>query len=204
MTDPRAHPRVRELPERHPEQWAAATRHPFLDGVRDGTLPAAVLDTWLVQDAAFVADLLRFQSRLLARAPRPAQRVLAEGALALVDELDWFEQLAAGRGLDLSAPPLPATTAYAALLDDLDAAPYADAVGCLWVVERVYLDAWSAAAPGAGDCAALVEHWTAPGFTAYVEGLEAAADAAGGPDDRRVAEVLDREAAFWDVAAARP
>ena len=56
---------------------------PFLDGVRDGTLPPAAFDRWLAQDALFVADLLRFQARLLARAPRPAQAVLAAGAVAL-------------------------------------------------------------------------------------------------------------------------
>src|SRR3712207_927117 len=69
---------VADLPSRSPDAWRAATRHPFLDAVRDGTIPVAAFDTWLVQDARFVADLLRFQARLLARAPRPAQAVLAE------------------------------------------------------------------------------------------------------------------------------
>ena len=32
-----------DLPSRHPARWAAATRHPFLEGVRDGTLPVAAL-----------------------------------------------------------------------------------------------------------------------------------------------------------------
>ncbi len=90
--------------------WARATRHPFLAAVRDGTLPDGAFDTWLVQDALFVADLLRFQARLLARAPRPAQAVLAGGLVSLVAELDWFEEQAAARGLDLHAAPLPATS----------------------------------------------------------------------------------------------
>src|SRR3712207_9581992 len=77
---------VAELLFRHPDAWRAATRHPFLDAVRDGTVPVAAFDTWLVQAARFVADLLRFQARLLARAPRPAQAVLAGGLVALVDE----------------------------------------------------------------------------------------------------------------------
>jgi thiaminase/transcriptional activator TenA len=180
--------------------WTAATRHPFLDGVRDGSLPVEALDTWLVQDARFVADLLAFQARLLARAPRTDQAVLAGGALALVEELDWFERLADARGLDLSAPPLPATLAYRALLERLDAAPYADAVGCLAVVERVYLDAWRSALPGAPAYAELVEHWTTPGFAAYVDALEAAASRAGATDAALVAQVLRQEAAFWQMA----
>jgi thiaminase len=188
------------------QRRATATRHPFLDGVRDGTLPVAALDTWLVQDALFVADLLAFQARLLARAPRPAQAVLAGGAVALVEELDWFEGLAADRGLDLSASPRRATREYALLLQRLDAAPYPDAVGCLWVLEQVHLDAWASASPGAQRYAELVEHWTTPGFAACVAALQALSEQAGPPDEDLVGQVLDQEAAFWQMAleAAAP
>jgi thiaminase len=41
---------VADLPLRHPDQWARATRHPFLGGVRDGSLPRAAFNTWLAQD----------------------------------------------------------------------------------------------------------------------------------------------------------
>ena len=190
-----------ELPSRRPALWLAATRHPFLEGVRTGTLPPGALDTWLVQDARFVADLLAFQSRLVPRAPRHAQRLLAEGVVALVDELAWFDDLAARRGLDLSTSALPATLAYAELLHRMDAAPYADAVGALWVVERVYLDAWTSARPGDGDHAELVEHWTTPGFADYVAGLEKLAGERPA-DEQLLVEVLHQEAAFWDMALA--
>jgi len=188
------------VPDADSELWTAATQHPFLDGVRDGSLPVEALDTWLAQDAVFVADLLRFQARLLARAPRSDQAVLAGGAVALVEELDWFERLAADRGLDLAAEPLPATLAYRELLQRLDTAAYADALGCLQVVERVYLDAWRSALPGAPAYAELVEHWTTPGFAAYVDALTAAAERAGRPDEELVAAVLRQEAAFWTMA----
>ena len=179
-------------------RWAAATRHPFLDAVRDGTLPDGAFETWLAQDALFVADLLRFQARLLARAPRPAQAVLAGGCVALVEELAWFEDLAAVRGLDLAVEPLPATRDYAELLERLDTTDYANAVRCLWAVERSYLDAWTSALPGAAPYADLVEHWTTPGFRAYVEDLERLAG--DGTDDELLAAVLEQERAFWDMA----
>jgi thiaminase len=184
----------------HPSAWERATRHPFLLGVRDGTLPAGAFDTWLVQDHHYVGDLLRFQARLLARAPRAAQFVLAAGSLALVEELAWFEELAASRGLDLGGRRLPATVAYRELLDRLDAAVVPAALTGLWAIERVYLDAWTAAAPGSPEYARYVEHWTAPGFAGYVDGLAAAADALGGRHDDVVLEVLDAEVAFWDTA----
>jgi thiaminase/transcriptional activator TenA len=186
--------------------WQAVTRHPFLDGVRDGTLPAAAFDTWLAQDAHFVSDLLGFQARLLARAPRPAQAVLAGGAVALVDELAWFDRQAAERGLPAGATRLPATEGYAALLARLDALEPGTALTALWVVERSYLDAWSWAAPGAPEYRGFVAHWTTPGFATYVAELERAADGVGGDPDPGtvavVADVLSAEVAFWDMAVA--
>lgn len=182
--------------------WTAATTHPFLDAVRDGRLAPGAFATWLAQDALFVADLLAFQARLVARAPRPAQRVLAGGVVALVAELDWFDALAAHRGLDLDVEPLEATRDYADLLAALDAAPYPEAVTCLWALERVYLDAWTSALPATGDDAEVVEHWTGPAFEAYVTELErlAAAAAPELADRRLLLAVLHQEAAFWAMA----
>ena len=191
---------VTDLLQRSADDWARATRHPFLTAVRDGTLADGAFDTWLVQDALFVADLLAFQARLLARAPRPAQAVLAAGAVSLVAELDWFEEQAVARRLDLGAAPLPATSSYAALLERLDTAAVPTALTALWTIERTYLDAWSYAAPGAPAYREFVEHWTVPGFAGYVADLEAAADGAGEPDGAAFTEVVAAEIAFWDRA----
>ena len=191
---------VADLLARHADAWGRATRSPFLDAVRDGTLPDASFDTWLVQDAHFLGDLLRFQARLLARAPRPAQAVLADGCVALVTELDWFGRVAAERDLDLAAPQLPATIAYGDLLYRLDVADVATALTALWAVERAYLDAWSGARPGADRYRPFVEHWTTAGFAGYVAALETAADAAGPADDAAFLEVAGAEADFWGMA----
>ncbi|WP_040338940.1 TenA family transcriptional regulator [Candidatus Blastococcus massiliensis] len=191
---------VTDLLVRHADAWHRATRHPFLDAVRDGSVPAAAFDTWLVQDAHFVGDLLRFQARLLARAPRPAQAVLAAGCVSLVEELAWFEEQAVVRGLDLGGPRLPATEAYAELLERLDTADVPTALTALWTIERTYLDAWSSALPGAPDYREFVEHWTVPGFAAYVTALQEAADDAGPADDGTFLEVTEAEIAFWQTA----
>jgi formylaminopyrimidine deformylase / aminopyrimidine aminohydrolase len=182
----------------HESLWAAATRHPFLDAVRDGTIADTAFDRWLVQDALFVADLLTFQARLLARAPRRAQATLAGGCVALVAELDWFGEQANRRGLDLAAAGLPATLAYRVLLQRLDLEPYDAAVTALWVLERVYLLAWSSAASESSRFGEFVEHWTAPEFAEYVDALGALAD----PDlhEELVGDVLSHEVEFWDMA----
>jgi formylaminopyrimidine deformylase / aminopyrimidine aminohydrolase len=150
-----------------------------------------------------VGDLLRFQARLLGRAPRSAQAVLAAGAAALVDELTWFEQHADARRIDLAAPPGPATQAYGRLLELLDDAEFPVALAMLWTLERAYLDAWSFAAPGAGTYRDFVAHWTTPEFAAYVSALEAAVDDTCTPGanlDAPFIEVVQAEVQFWDMA----
>jgi formylaminopyrimidine deformylase / aminopyrimidine aminohydrolase len=189
-------------------QWDAATRHPFLRAVGEGT--ASTFGVWLAQDALFVADLVVFQARLVARAPRSAQGVLAQGVVGLVAELDWFDIQAASLGVNLEVAPMRATRDYQALLSELDEERYARAVVGLWVLERVYLEAWRYAASygRAGPYAAAVANWTDPAFASYVAALEELADAALAQEaDDAVKDVvravLAHEVAFWDMAEQR-
>lgn len=197
-----------DLLERHPAAWREAIRHPFLDGVRDGTLPAGAFESWLAQDYLFVADLLAFQARLLARAPRPAQAVLAGGLVALEAELGWFESKAAERGLVLEAPRRSTAAAYRDLLTRLDGEPYPAGIIALWALERAYLEAWKSASPGHPDYREFVEHWTTAEFADYVAGLEEAASPALGTSSENergraevaFLEVVGIERDFWNMA----
>jgi len=198
--------RAAELPSRHADAWRAATRHPFLDGVRTGTLPAQAFAAWLAQDYRFVSDLLPFQARLLARSDRSGQEVLAGGLVALVAELGWFERQAQERGLELSVPRGSVTAAYRDCLDELERGPSEVALLALWALERAYLEAWRSAAPGDADYREFVAHWTTPAFAGYVAALEAAADEALGPAHQRAAEaaflaVARLERDFWAAGA---
>jgi thiaminase len=189
---------VLELLERYQVPWRGGIRHPFLDAVRDGTLPAGAFEAWLVQDYLFVGDLLVFQSRLLARAPRVAQAVLAGGLVAVEAELGWFEDRAVERGLELGAPRHPTTVAYRDFLFGLEREDYAAGITALWALERAYLEAWRSAAPGHPDYREFVEHWTTPEFADYVAGLEKAAGSALESGAER--EWDGAEAAFLEVA----
>jgi formylaminopyrimidine deformylase / aminopyrimidine aminohydrolase len=178
--------------------WTAAVRHPFLDAVRDGTISDAAFDRWLVQDALFVDDLVTFQARLLARAPRSAQSVLAGGCVALVAELDWFDVKAADRGVDLNQPALPGTLAYRRFLHRLDDVPYAAAVTALWALERVYLLAWTSARSERSPFVEFVDHWTVPDFANYVDALGDLATP--GEHGDLIEKVLTLEVGFWEMA----
>jgi thiaminase/transcriptional activator TenA len=197
-----------DLHARYAEAWQNATRHPFLDAVREGAIPPAAFGAWLVQDYHFVVALLTFQARLLGRAPRAAQAVLASGLVALEAELTWFEAQARDRGLRLLIALHPVTRTYNDFLADLDAQPYASAITALWALERAYLKAWTEASPGAPAYRSFVEHWTTPAFHAYVERLETAADAALSGLYERAAQEAERvfvrvselERDFWQMA----
>ena len=197
-----------DLLERNPTLWQEATRHPFLEAVREGSFPAGAFEAWLAQDYLFVGDALVFQARLLARAPRPAQAILAGGLVAIEAELGWFEEQAERLGLALDAPRHPTTAAYRNLLTDLEHEPYPTAITALWAIERAYLEAWRSAAPGHPEYRQFVEHWTTPEFADYVTGLEKAADDAlrdSGEQERERAEVAFLEVArlerdFWEMA----
>ena len=188
-----------DLIARHPEEWRSAVDHPFLAGIKDGTLPAQTFDNWLSQDYLFVIDLLVFQAGLLALAPRPAQRVLAGGLVALEAELTWFEMGAAQRGLRLDGERHPSTEAYRSALLQLLAAGPAPAMTALWAMERVYLEAWRGALPGAPQYRAFVEHWTMPEFAEYVLELQGAA-ADGPASEAAFLQICRLERAFWDMA----
>ncbi len=197
-----------DLLSRHQDLWDRATRHPFLEGVRDGTLPQEAFSRWLVQDYWFVRGLLQAQAQILAGAPRRDQKVLASGLLALAEELDWFEGSAGSRNLSLDEPLQPAASEYVGFLRGLFREPYPAQITALWACERAYRDAWSAAAPGAPQYREFVERWTHPAFADYVTRLEASAGyalqeasscelAAAEQAFQRVAEF---ESAFWEMA----
>lgn len=186
-------------------QWEIATRHPFLRAVGEGT--ASTFGVWLAQDALFVADLVAFQARLVARAPRSAQELLARGVIGLVAELDWFDVQAASLGVSLDVKPMRATRGYQALLSQVDEERYPLAVVGLWVLERVYLEAWRYAETCgvAGPYAAAMAHWTDPTFATYVAALEELAGAAYAQETDHAVEgvvrrVVAQEVAFWDMA----
>jgi len=190
---------VAALIARHPQAWAGATAHAFLDGIRTGSLPTQAFNTWLVQDHLFVGDLLVFQSRLRAKAPSRAEPVLSAGIEALKAELTWFAAHASDRGLKFEAGRLPATDAYRLAMDRWLEGDSGPALTALWALERAYLDAWRGARPGAPAYRSFVEHWTVSGFASYVEGLAAVADDSA-QAEAAFLEVCDRERGFWEMA----
>lgn len=101
-----------------PDDWRAYVAHPFVDGLGDGTLPAAAFQSYLVQDYLFLIQFARayalavYKSRTL-----DEMRTALSGVKAILDtEMDLHIRLCAGWGLGPSelerAPEGRATIAY--------------------------------------------------------------------------------------------
>jgi thiaminase/transcriptional activator TenA len=181
----------------HRDAWFAATHHPFLEAVRDGSLPPPAFNAWLTQDYQFVIAEVAAIARLLSVAPRSAQSLLIGSLAALEAELSWFEGHAVRRGLSLDGDVHPTTRAYCEFLRGLEHRSYESAMTALWAIECAYLEAWQSAAPGQGQYREFVEHWTTPEFAAYVSALE---NLVTEPDAAAFLEVARLERAFWDMA----
>ena len=195
------------LIERNVELWHAATRHEFLDRVRDGTVPVAAFSRWLEQDYLFVAGLTRAWGRLLAGAPQEDFKLIASGIDVFSSELEWFEALAGPLAVGLDCEPLPEASAYIGDLADLATRSYAVAITGMWGVEVAYLHAWQGACEGDERFADVVEHWANAEFAAFVGELGVVVDRelAASPEHHHAAEqalvaVLGHEALFWGLA----
>jgi thiaminase len=193
---------------RHAAAWQAAIVHPFLAGVRDGSVPEDSFDRWLAQDYLFAQALVRAQSRITAGAPFADVGLLAGGVVATVGELGWFEEMAARRSVALDAPMHPANRAYCDFLLAVTFSAYPAQITAIWALERAYLESWEVARPGARPYREFVERWTTDGFRSYVGDLQAAVDRqleASVGDPAREAEdaflwVTHYERRFWDMA----
>jgi len=193
---------------RHAAAWQAATVHPFLAGVRDGSVPEASFDRWLAQDYLFAQALVRAQSRVAAAAPLADVGLLAGGVVATIGELGWFGEMAARRDVPLDAPIAPTTRAYYDFLLALTYSAYPAQITAIWAIERPYLESWEGARPGAQPYREFVERWTTGAFRSYVGDLQAAVDrqleASAGEQAREAEDaffwVTHYERRFWDMA----
>jgi thiaminase/transcriptional activator TenA len=195
---------------RHGGAWEAATRHPFLEGCRTGTIAQGQFTTWLIQDYLFVVEFTRFAGRVLAAAPIGHFDVLLGGLTALRDELRWFRDHAGARGLRFDVPRQESCNRYCRFMDELAGTPYSVQATAFWAIEAVYNTAWRQASPMAAPYDDFARRWGSGEFGAYVEALARQADGALGAAteveqaraEAAFLEVLELEKRFWQMAFA--
>ncbi|MFQ5864379.1 MAG: TenA family transcriptional regulator [bacterium] len=196
------------LLEKHKDAWEAATRHPFLDNCKSGSIKESQFNTWLVQDYLFVTEFTRMAARLLASAPVFHFDTILGGLTALKDELNWFRDKAVERGLDLEALRQKTCERYCKFMTDLALEPYPVQATAFWAIEFAYNQAWQLAGPMAKPYDEFADRWGNPEFTAYVSLLEQQADEALAKSSEieqdRAEEVFldvaELEKLFWQMA----
>ncbi len=180
--------------------WPRATQARFLEAVAAGTLPAEAFQRWLVQDYLFARGATGLLAVMVAKAPRPAHKLLIGGLAALDLELEWFESHVARLKLDLDTPSHRVCRRY---VDFLVAAAYTQPFEALTAVlygaEVSYLAAWSALQPQ-GPYAEFIRRWSSPPFAEYVRGLLDLTRRYPHPRQQELFnEVLRHERDFWQM-----
>jgi thiaminase len=162
--------------QNHPKIWHQATVHPFLQQCKLGTIKPEQFNTWLVQDYQFVIEFTRMAGRLLAVAPPKHFNVILGGISALKDELNWFEEKAAERQLNLDTKKQPACADYCQFMHSLGEMPYPVQATAFWAIELAYNQGWQLPGKMNEPYAEFADRWGNLGFTEYVKLLESQAE----------------------------
>jgi thiaminase/transcriptional activator TenA len=178
--------------------WREATKSQFLSAIRDGSLPEEVFHRWLVQDYLFVKGATTFLAVTAAKTPRPSQKVLISGLVALDLELDWFEKHAQKRGLDLDVDPHPTCRRYVDfLVTSAYSQPFEVLLAIAYGAEASYLGAWKAL-KATGPYAEFIDRWSNAQFVEYVSRLLRICEQHPHEDQQeKFNEVLRHECHFW-------
>jgi len=179
-------------------RWRDGTQAEFLNAIRDGTLPQEAFQRWLVQDYYFVKGLTTFVAITIAKTPRPSQKILIAGLVALDAELDWFEQHAQQQSLDLTTAMHPICKRYVDyLVASAYTQPFEVLLAMLYGVEASYTSGWSAL-DAAGPYAEFIHRWSNELFVDYVgELLKTCNRHPHHSRQTQFNEVLRHECNFW-------
>src|SRR5213083_553306 len=118
--------------------YAAILRHPFVNGLTDGSLPASSFRFYAVQDALYLRDFARALSLAAARAPADEWIIMfnehAAGALRVERALheSFFKEFGLTPAAVAATPMAPTCLAYTSyLLAVAYGAPYHEALGAV-------------------------------------------------------------------------
>ncbi|MDG4824885.1 TenA family protein [Asanoa sp. WMMD1127] len=191
---------------------SAASDHPFVRGLGDGTLPEAVFAGYVAQDAFYLESFARAYALAIAHSPdRAGFDAFADLLSGVRDELRLHEGYARRLAIDLGrVEPLPATLAYTDfLLATAALGNLGQTCAALTPCMRLYahLGRSLAAAEPADRYGEWIRTYADPGFADLAATLEALLDRYAAPDDSRVPIVYRRamrlEVGFFEAAWAQ-
>jgi len=193
--------RAQGLRERHLRRWKSFAAHPFVQRLREGSVPPVAIARLLTQLYYFDELMMRFQLGILRQAPREHRVLLAQVVLNMVEEMDWL----LSQGIDLSEPPDPSRQTYQAFFQDLQCLPYPQLTVMHWAVHQVFMDTLKTIEAPDEHLQAILERWADDGFGAILYDLAVLADEALehldlAELDAPLNRLFDLENSSWEMA----
>lgn len=206
--------------KKHRLVYTAATRHPFILSIRDGSIDLNSFKRWLGQDYLFVRAFVPFVSSLLLKACRQSDNnsdmeVFLSGLAALNDEIEWFKKEASKWGVVLSSiAPQKVNEDYCRFLESLMGpnVEYTVAITALWAIELVYQQSFAHCLEEGSrtplELAETCQRWGNEGFGQYCRSLQKIVDRRllrATSEELKKAEatllrVLEHEVEFWNMS----
>ncbi|XP_071698659.1 probable bifunctional TENA-E protein [Rutidosis leptorrhynchoides] len=200
--------------------YEGATRHPFILGIRDGSVDFSSFKRWLGQDYIFVRSFVPFVASTLMKSCKESgneldMEVILGGMASLNDEINWFKKEASKFHVSLtSVIPQNANIKYCRFLESLMSPEieYAVAISVFWAIEAVYQESFAHCLEEGGkipqELQETCERWGNEGFGAYCKSLRDIADRClnnASPEVISKAEVsflsvLEHEVEFWNMS----
>ncbi|RDI76922.1 hypothetical protein Vi05172_g13091 [Venturia inaequalis] len=182
----------------------AATQQPFLSHAGCGTLAAAPLAQWMVQDGHYTRGYIQFIGSLIAKIRLPSATnsqfhpmyrtldLLISALNNIRREMSFFEITATKYGIHMNDdPPSHITRAYTDLFISVSSpsASLLEGMVVLWATEHCYRTAWMYASSFASTLSgtssenhiaalhqSLIPNWTSPAFSKFVDACRALVD----------------------------
>lgn len=204
-----------------PEDWAAATDHPFCAELAAGTLPEDRMRWYLIEDHKFIEEFVRLLASAVAHAPSLEDAVPGAQFLGLITGtentyfLRAFEALGVSEAARAAAPAPEGRALLEIMAQARRSGRYADMLAVLCVAEWSYLEWGDRHAPPRPDLPFWFAEWielhSGEGFRGVVAYLRDQLDREWeqiGTGERREVEALFcrtvwLERTFFDAAYAK-
>ncbi|XAR49687.1 hypothetical protein NMG60_11032957 [Bertholletia excelsa] len=209
--------------KKHTLVYTAATRHPFIHRIRDGTVDPSSIKRWLGQDYGFVRVFVPFVANVLVKAWKESDdgsdmEVILGGMAYLNDELAWCKEEALKWEVSLSDTVRHSVNLrHCRFLESLmsQEIDYTVAITAFWAIEAVYHESFAHCleedSKTPDELKGTCERWGSDAFGQYCHSLreivdrrleKAPADVVS-KAEVILLHVLEHEVEFWNISRGK-
>ncbi|XP_073127888.1 probable bifunctional TENA-E protein [Henckelia pumila] len=206
--------------KKYRRKYLRAIRHPFILGIRDGSVEMSSFRRWLAQDYLFVRAFVPFVASVLVKAWKESDDnfdvdVILAGIAALNEEIAWFKKEAMKWNVildDVEAEKI--NLDYCNFLESLMSSEvsYTQSVTIFWAIEVVYQESFAHCLEDGSktpdELKDTCHRWGSEGFGHYCQDLknianrrlEKVSDDVLVKTEASLLCVLEHEVEFWNMS----